>query len=272
MPMIKVDHLERDFVQQNSHWWKRTPTIVHAVRDLSFAVQPGEIFGLLGQNGAGKTTTIKTLTTLLLPTAGTAQVNGLDVARDYKAIRQHINFIFGGELGLYRRLSARDNLLYFGSLYRLPLPTLAKRAGELLALVGLDNEAERLVETFSKGMIQRLQIARGLINTPSVLFMDEPTIGLDAISVQNLHQIILQAKQKGTTIVLTTHYLHEAEVLCDHLVVIDQGQKVAGGTVAEVIAAGQQQVPDTAITSLEDAYIALIEGGGTHDPRHLGNH
>lgn len=264
MAMISVNHLQRDFVQCHSRTWHRHPTVVHAVRDLSFQVQAGEIFGLLGQNGAGKTTTIKTLTTLLLPTGGQATVAGLDVARDYKAIRQQINFIFGGELGLYRRLSARDNLIYFGSLYKLPPTTLVQRADTLLAQVGLSAEADHLVETFSKGMTQKLQIARGLINTPKVLFMDEPTIGLDAISVQNLHQIILQAKKSGTTIVLTTHYLPEAELLCDHLIVIDHGQEVASGTVADVIAQGQKIAPKARIASLEEAYITLIERSAGH--------
>lgn len=264
MAMISVNHLQRDFVQRHSRTWHRHPTVVHAVRDLSFQVQAGEIFGLLGQNGAGKTTTIKTLTTLLLPTGGQATVAGLDVARDYKAIRQQINFIFGGELGLYRRLSARDNLIYFGSLYKLPPTTLVQRADTLLARVGLSAEADHLVETFSKGMTQKLQIARGLINTPKVLFMDEPTIGLDAISVQNLHQIILQAKKSGTTIVLTTHYLPEAELLCDHLIVIDHGQEVASGTVADVIAQGQKIAPKAQIASLEEAYITLIERSAAH--------
>lgn len=146
---------------------------------MSFDVHKGEIFGLLGPNGAGKTTTIKILTTLLAPTAGRAKVLGHDTFGDEQRLRSKINFIFGGERSLYWRLSAYDNLRYFASLYKVPTSVQKERIPYLLDMVGLLDKQDLKVETFSKGMKQRLQIARGLINDPEVLFLDEPTIGLD---------------------------------------------------------------------------------------------
>lgn len=248
--IIEVRDLRREYTTYKSALRKKKE-IVEAVRGISFTVNKGEIFGLLGQNGAGKTTTIKMLTTLLAPTSGVCKVFGYDSFGQEKQIRKRINFIFGGEMGVYRRLSGRDNLRYFANLYLLDTATRERRINEILELVELTDAADRLAETYSKGMIQRLQIARGLINDPEILFMDEPTVGLDPLGARMLRDIIRKLRDEGKTVLLTTHYLPEAEELCDRMVILDHGEIVARGTPAEIKG-------DAA--TLEDAYVALMKG------------
>jgi ABC-2 type transport system ATP-binding protein len=228
---IEVRDLRRTYVTTTGFLRRETRT-VEAVRGISFDVKRGEVFGLLGPNGAGKTTTIKILATMLLPTGGTVRVLGRDAVREAEAIRPHINVIFGGERSLYWRLTGRQNLQYFCDLYRVPAGEAARRVEELLSLVGLAEAADRRVETYSKGMKQRLQIARGLVNRPAVLFLDEPTIGLDPVAAYELRRLVASLAEQGTTIILTTHYMFEAEQLCDRIAVIDQGQIVALDTPA----------------------------------------
>ena len=248
--IIEVRDLRREYTTYKGALRKKKE-IVEAVRGISFTVNKGEIFGLLGQNGAGKTTTIKMLTTLLAPTSGVCKVFGYDSFGQEKQIRKRINFIFGGEMGVYRRLSGRDNLRYFANLYLLDTETRERRINEILELVELTDAADRLAETYSKGMIQRLQIARGLINDPEILFMDEPTVGLDPLGARMLRDIIRKLRDEGKTVLLTTHYLPEAEELCDRMVILDHGEIVARGTPAEIKG-------DAA--TLEDAYVALMKG------------
>lgn len=248
--VIEVRDLRREYVTRRGVW-KREKRVVKAVDGISFEVQRGEIFGLLGQNGAGKTTTIKMLTTLLAPTDGVCKVLGCNTFGEEKRIRTRINFIFGGELGVYRRLSARDNLRYFSNLYLIPRKEQDERIQKILELVDLAERADDLAETYSKGMIQRLQIARGLINDPEILFMDEPTVGLDPVGARMLRDIIRRLKEEGRTVLLTTHNLAEVEELCDRLVIINKGKVVARGTPEEI-----KGEADT----LEDAYVKLIEG------------
>jgi ABC-2 type transport system ATP-binding protein len=224
--VIEVRDLKREYVTVKG-FVKRKKETVKAVDGISFEVQKGEIFGLLGQNGAGKTTTIKMLITLLAPTSGTCKVLGFDTFGEEKQIRSRINFIFGGEMGVYRRLSARDNLQYFANLYYIDQKTAKKRIDEILELVGLTDKADLLAETYSKGMIQRLQIARGLINDPEILFMDEPTVGLDPIGARMLRDIIRRLREQGKTVLLTTHYLYEADELCDRIAIINKGKLIA---------------------------------------------
>ena len=200
---------------------------VEALKGISFSVNKGEIFGLLGPNGAGKTTMIKILTTMLIPTSGKVSIMGLDPVMEHTQLRPHINFILGGERNLYWRLSAYDNLAYFSDLYKVPRPEQKTRINELLELVGLQDVTHQKVETFSKGMKQRLQIARGLVNKPDILFLDEPSIGLDPVSARKLREILRQLNNNGTTILLTTHYMYEADELCDRIAFIDKGQLVA---------------------------------------------
>ena len=167
---------------------RRTRQSVEAVKGVSFAIEPGELFGLLGPNGAGKTTTIKMLITLLLPTSGGARVLGLDVVDDVREVRKRIGYVFGGDRGLYERLSALDNLRYFSELYGVGPREQKQRIPALLELVGLTGREGERVEGFSRGMRQRLHIARGLLHDPDVLFLDEPSIGIDPVGARELRR------------------------------------------------------------------------------------
>jgi ABC-2 type transport system ATP-binding protein len=213
---------------------RRRHLVVEAVRGIDLSIGAGELFGLLGPNGAGKTTTIKVLTTLLLPSAGSARVLGFDVAREAREVRRRIGYVFGGDRGLYDRLSALDNLSYFADVYRVPLRSKRARISELIEMVGLTGRERERVETYSRGMRQRLHIARGLLHDPPVLFLDEPTIGLDPVGALELRQTIARLKAEGKTILLTTHYMFEADALCDRIAVIAGGRIVASGTPAEL--------------------------------------
>jgi ABC-2 type transport system ATP-binding protein len=204
--------------------------VVNALQDVSFSVEPGELFGLLGPNGAGKTTSIKILTTLLLPTSGSVRVLGFDPVREPNEVRSRVGYVFGGDRGLYDRLSALDNLRYFADVYRVPARRKAARIAELLELVGLTGRERDRVETYSRGMRQRLHIARGLLHDPPVLFLDEPTIGLDPVGARELRETVAALRDSGKTILLTTHYMFEADELCSRVAVINKGRIVAEGT------------------------------------------
>lgn len=195
------------------------------------------------------------MATLLAPTSGEASVFGRKCFGEEKFIRPRINFIFGGERGLYWRLSAYENLFYFGDLYKIPNRTLKKRVPELIQLVGLSGREHEKLEGYSKGMKQRVQIARGLINDPDILFLDEPTLGLDPVGANDLRQLILALKNKGKTILLTTHYMQEADVLCDRIAIINKGLIVAIGTPEQL----KSIYLKDGNGSLEDVYITLIK-------------
>src|ERR687892_135355 len=207
---------------------------VEAVRGVSFAIREGELFGLLGPNGAGKTTTIKMLITLLIPTSGTARVLGRDVVADARWVRKHIGYVFGGDRGVYERLSGYDNLRYFAELYGVPGREIRPRIEELLQLVGLKGREKERVEGYSRGMKQRLHVARGLLHDPPVVFLDEPTIGVDPVGARDLRATIASLTEEGKTVLLTTHYMFEADALCDRIAVISQGEIVAEGTPADL--------------------------------------
>jgi ABC-2 type transport system ATP-binding protein len=209
---------------------RRRPLEVEAVRGVSFGVGEGELFGLLGPNGAGKTTTIKMLITLLLPTSGSARVLGYDVVADARRVRERIGYVFGGERGLYERLSALDNLRYFAELYGVPAREQKRRIEFLFELVGLKGRERERVEGYSRGMRQRLHIARGLVHDPPVVFLDEPTIGVDPVGARDLRATIASLVEAGKTVLLTTHYMFEADALCDRIAVISNGRIVAEGT------------------------------------------
>jgi ABC-2 type transport system ATP-binding protein len=210
-------------------------------------VAPGELFGLLGPNGAGKTTTIRVLCTLLLPTSGTVRVLGLDVVDKAHEVRRQIGYVFGGDRGLYDRLSALDNLRYFAELYGLEPRQLRSRIGEVLELVGLTGRESERVEGFSRGMRQRLHLARGLLHDPPVLFFDEPTIGIDPVGAREVRRLVADLAKQGKTILLTTHYMFEADSLCDRIAVIAHGSIVAQGTPRDLKAA----VSDRTVVEIE---------------------
>jgi ABC-2 type transport system ATP-binding protein len=205
----------------------RKQPLVTALDAVNLSVDQGEVHGLLGPNGAGKTTLVKILTTVLLPTSGRAEICGHDVARDAKAVRPMIGIVFGGERGLYTRLTARQNLEYWASLYRLPGSQIKSRAVGLLERVGLAEKADARVETYSRGMKQRLHLARGLIAGAKVLFLDEPTAGMDPLAAREFRNLITEIRSEGTTILLATHDMVEAEVLCDRVTLIDRGRILA---------------------------------------------
>lgn len=228
--LIVMENVYRSYEIYSGLLNSRKKTI-QALKNISLDVQKGEIFGLLGPNGAGKTTTIKILTTLLMPDSGNVTMFGKDIITQYPYIRERINCLFGGERSLYWRISAEDNLKYFADLYKIPYRVQKKRIPELLEKVDLTEWAHVKVENFSKGMKQRLQIARCLINNPEILFLDEPTIGLDPVGAKDLRQLITNLKSEKKTIILTTHYMHEAEELCSRAAFINKGSIIALDTI-----------------------------------------
>jgi ABC-2 type transport system ATP-binding protein len=243
---IEISHLRRVFRASIGVIRRKTKEVV-AVEDVSFDVPPGELFGLLGPNGAGKTTMVKMLTTLLIPTAGSARVLGCDVVKQAEALRPRIGFIFGGERGLYWRLSGVDNLRYFASLYQLEPEVTKKRIPFLLDMVGLADRGREKVEGYSRGMKQRLHIARTLLNDPEMLFLDEPTIGLDPVAARELRQVIRDLQSENKTILMTTHYMFEADALCQRIAVINHGRIIALDTPAAL----KSNVRDLAVVELE---------------------
>lgn len=226
---------------------KRSIKEVVAVEDISFDIESGELFGLLGPNGAGKTTTVKMLATLLIPTKGTATILGNDVVKDANEVRKHIGFIFGGERGLYWRLSGIDNLRYFASLYGVEPEVSKKRIPYLLEMVGLKDRGNERVEGYSRGMKQRLHVARTLLHDPEILFLDEPTIGLDPVGARDFRQVIRNLQSEKKTILLTTHYMFEADSLCQRVAVIDKGIIVALDSPSEL----KKHVADLSVIEIE---------------------
>ncbi len=198
-----------------------------AVDNISFDIEHGEIFGLLGPNGAGKTTTLAMLSTMLKPTSGSATVNGIDIERDEDGVRKSIGIVFQDQ-SLDEELTAYENMDFHGRLYRIPADIRKQRITGLLRLVELEDRQHDIVKTFSGGMRRRLEIARGLLHHPSVLFLDEPTLGLDPQTRNHLWQYIATlAREKGITIILTTHYMEEADRLCNRIAIIDHGRIIA---------------------------------------------
>jgi ABC-2 type transport system ATP-binding protein len=226
--IIEVDQLRRTY--RLGGGFRRRGTVVEAVRGVSFEVERGQLFGLLGPNGAGKTSIIKMLVTLLEPTSGTAKVLGYDTVRQVRQVRSQVGYVFGGDRGLYLRVSARDNLRYFAELYGVSGRRQRQRIDEILEIVGLTGRENEPDEGYSRGMRQRLHIARGLLHDPPVVFLDEPTIGVDPVGARQLRSTISALVGGGKTVVLTTHYMLEADALCDWIVVLNGGQIVGSGT------------------------------------------
>ena len=271
--------------------FRRRSLEVEAVRGVSFEIREGELFGLLGPNGAGKTTTIKMLITLLIPTSGRALVLGHDVVDDSRWVRERIGYVFGGDRGLYERLSALDNLRYFAELYGVDPKRQRARIDELLELVGLEGREKERVEGYSRGMRQRLHIARGLLHDPPVIFLDEPTIGVDPVGARELRATIGSLKAAGKTVLLTTHYMFEADSLCDRIAVIAKGRIVAEGTprelkaqvsegiVVEVEVYGIEEesvdalraiegVTSVAVEDQDQAQVVVVQAAAGHEPTH----
>jgi ABC-2 type transport system ATP-binding protein len=216
--------------------YKAKPDPVTALGGVDLDVAPGEFFGLLGPNGAGKTTLIKILTTLLLPTSGTARIAGFDVVHETARIRRVINMVSGGEQSGYGLLTTREQLWMFSQFYGLPQREGWRRVDELIEVTGLTEQRDQKVRTLSTGQRQKLNFARGLLNDPWVLFLDEPTLGLDVAAARDLreHTLAWKAATPGRTVLLTTHYMVEAEQLCDRIAIVDHGRILALGTPEEL--------------------------------------
>jgi ABC-2 type transport system ATP-binding protein len=230
---IETHGVTRDFDARKGFLFREV-THTQALRGIDLTVERGAIFGLLGPNGAGKTTLTKILSTLLLPSRGQAFVLGHDVVREADWLRPRMGLVLGGERGLYNRISARENLRYFADLYGVPLVERERRIEEVLTRVDLADAADRRVEEYSRGMKQRLHLARGILHRPEILFLDEPTIGLDPKSARETRKLIRSLVADGVTIFLTTHYMFEAEELCPKLAVLSKGRIVAQDTVANL--------------------------------------
>jgi ABC-2 type transport system ATP-binding protein len=222
---IEVISLRRDFAAGKG-LRKRGP-VVTALHDLDLRVEPGEVHGLLGPNGAGKTTLCKVLSTVLLPTAGQVTVNGYDVVRQTRAVRRSIGIVLGGERGLYGRLTPRQTLRFWAAMYDVPAADSAARIDGLLDRVGLSARRDDRVETFSRGMKQRLHLARGLIGDPRLLLLDEPTTGMDPVATREFRRLLGDLHAEGRTILVTTHDMAEAEAVCDRVTLIDRGRVLA---------------------------------------------
>ncbi len=204
-----------------------------ALKGISFEIQKGEFFGLLGPNGAGKTTTISILSTIVEPSQGEISIAGFDLKKNPTACKKNIGVV-PQEIALYNDLSAFDNLLFWGSLYQVPVEVLKKRIDEMLHLFGLYERRNEKIKTYSGGMKRRINIAAALLHQPQIIFMDEPTVGIDPQSRNLIYEVIAKLHQEGMTFVYTTHYMEEAERFCDRIGIMDNGQIIAQGTLEEL--------------------------------------
>jgi sodium transport system ATP-binding protein len=221
-----------------------------AVDRVSFTAYPGEVLGLLGENGAGKTTTMRMLATILKPTSGTARIGNLDLIRDNSKIRAKLGVLFDG--GLYDRLTARENVAYFGQLHGMSEQEIRRRIDFLFPLLEMTEFADRRCGDFSKGMKQKVAIARAVIHDPEVLLFDEPTAGLDVTATRAVHEFLSQVKKMGKTVIFSSHIMSEVEKVCDRIVIIHKGKIVENDTVAGLKARYQQE--------LEDVFVRLVGG------------
>jgi sodium transport system ATP-binding protein len=243
--MIRLENLDKQF------------KTVKAVDGLTLEVSKGEVFGLLGENGAGKTTTMRLLATMLKPTGGTAIINGEDLVENPDKVRESIGILFGGETGLYDRLSARENIAYFGQLNGMEKEELNARIDDLCKRLGMEEYMDRRAGKFSKGMKQKVAIARSIVHNPPIMLFDEPTSGLDVTAIRVVQEFIKELKNEGKTIIFSSHSMAEVEKLCDRVGVINKGKLVAIGTLEEL-------KREHGTDDLEEVFIRLI-GGEKHD-------
>lgn len=223
------------------------------VDNLSFKAEPGEILGLLGENGAGKTTTLRMISTMLQITSGDIKVNGFDVKKEPDKVRKEIGILFGGDVGLYDRLTARENIKYFANLYGMSDEEANKKIDELAREFGMIEYINDKVGKFSRGMKQKVSIARSIVHNPSIMLFDEPSTGLDVRSTRGIHNFIKECKAKGKTIVFSSHSMDEVEKLCDKVVIIHKGKLVEYGTIEYLKKKYNND-------DLEDVFVSLIGG------------
>ena len=239
--MIALERLAKAFGKRRD---------VHAVRDVTFDAPNGAITGLLGPNGAGKTTLLRMIATLVVPDAGQARVDGLDAVADRYAVRARIG-VLSDARGLYARLTARENVRYYGALHGLSGAPLEERTDALFATLGLSSIADRRVAGFSQGERMKVAIARALVHDPDTILLDEPTNGLDIMSVRMLRTELRALRAQGKCLLFSSHVMQEVAALCDRIVVLSQGRVVAEGTASELIARA-------GTSGLEDAFVALL--------------
>ncbi len=251
--MIEVEGLCKRFVvreRRSAFALKASTRIVTAVDNVSFTAKDGEVTGLLGPNGAGKTTTLRMLSTLLSSDAGSARIDGADLAAERATVRQRLG-VLGDAKGLYWRLTARENINYFGRLQGLSVAVSQQRTNALIDELGLRDLADRPTQGFSQGERMKVAIARALVHNPQTVLLDEPTNGLDIMSTRSMRELIRGLKAQGKCVLFSSHIMQEVALLCDRIVIIHKGHAVFSGTPQEVLAT-------TGLDSLEDAFVKLI--------------
>lgn len=239
--MIKVINLKKSFKS------------FEAVKGISFEVREGEVVGLLGENGAGKTTTLRILATMLKASGGTAEINGYDIAKEPEKVRGEIGILFGGEVGIYDRLTARENIRYFAELNNMDRDKINSRINELSEMLDMDEYLDKRVGKFSRGMKQKVSIARAIVHDPDIMLFDEPTSGLDVTSTRIIHDFIGDCRSKGKAILFSSHTMSEVEKLCDRVVIIHKGSIAAEGTIQELKARFNNE-------NLEEVFMELVGG------------
>ena len=239
--MLRVENLTKKFKK------------VTAVDNVSFEVNPGEIIGLLGENGAGKTTTLRMLATMLKPTSGNAMIDGYNIIDNPNKIRERIEILFGGDVALYDRLTGRENMIYFAKLNGMSDLEADQAVNKITSELEMSDYIDRPVGKYSRGMKQKVSLARSIIHQPDVMLFDEPSTGLDVLSSKLIHDFILKCKKDNKAIVFSSHNMYETEKLCDRIIIIHKGKIVASGTI-------EQLKKDYQKDSLEDLFIECIGG------------
>lgn len=239
--MIRVSNLVKEFGD------------ITAVNGVSFEAGKGEVFGLLGENGAGKTTTLRMLATMLRPTSGGILMGGFDAVKEPEKVRARIGILFGGETGLYDRLTAAENIAYFGELNDMDHGSIGARIDELSGIFSMGEFINRRASKLSKGMKQKVAFARSIVHDPDIMLFDEPTSGLDVSAVRDVHDFILKCRSEGKTVIFSSHSMSEVERLCDRIAVIHKGRLAGVGTVEEFKARFGKD-------SLEEIFLRLVGG------------
>ena len=239
--MLRVENLTNKFKK------------VTAVDNVSFEVNPGEIIGLLGENGAGKTTTLRMLATMLKPTSGNAMIDGYNIIDNPNKIRERIGILFGGDVALYDRLTGRENMIYFAKLNGMSDLEADQAVNKITSELEMSDYIDRPVGKYSRGMKQKVSLARSIIHQPDVMLFDEPSTGLDVLSSKLIHDFILKCKKDNKAIVFSSHNMYETEKLCDRIIIIHKGKIVASGTI-------EQLKKDYQKDTLEDLFIECIGG------------
>ncbi len=228
---------------------------IKAIKDVSFNVPRGQVLGLLGENGAGKTTTLRILATMLKPTEGTAILKGNDILKNQQAVRKEIGILFGGEMGLYDRLSARENITYYARLNDMDEKKIDQRIDYLVSILDMKEYIDRRVGKFSKGMKQKVAIARSIVHNPPIMLFDEPTSGLDVTAARTIHNFIGECRREDKTVVFSSHSMAEVEKICEHIAIIHKGIIVEEGLIDDLKTKYNK--------NLEDLFVELV--GGTNE-------